>query len=63
MGNILRTYYAKSNKEHYTFRALNISDARHWIINHLDTSQEWTLGEVMNPPTQVDTVQYNNAHE
>jgi hypothetical protein len=49
MGNILRTYYAKSEFEHYTFRASNISDARYWIINHLDCSQEWTLEEVINP--------------
>ena len=47
----MRTYYAKSNKEHYTFRAKNIYEARTWIINHLDTSQEWTLGEVINPTT------------
>jgi hypothetical protein len=52
----IKTYYAKSNKEHYTFRALDLSDARYWIINHLDCSQEWTLGEVLNPTTQVDTV-------
>jgi hypothetical protein len=57
----MKTYFAYSKKEQHQFKALNISDARHWIINHLDTSQEWTLGEVMNPTTQVDTVQYNNA--
>jgi len=43
----MKTYYAKSNKEHYTFRALDLSDARNWIINHLDTSQEWVFGEVL----------------
>ena len=45
----MRTYYARSEKEHYTFRAKNISDARIWIENHLDCSQQWTFGEVMNP--------------
>jgi hypothetical protein len=59
----MKTYFAYSKKEKHQFKALNISDARHWIINHLDTSQEWTLGEVLNPTTQVDNVQYNNAHE
>ena len=43
--------------------AWNIHEARTWIQNHLDCSQEWTLGEVLNPTTQVDTVQYNNAHK
>jgi len=59
----MKTYFAYSKKEKHQFKALNISDARNWIINHLDTSQEWTLGEVLNPTRQVDTVQYNNAHE
>jgi len=48
----MKTYYAKSNKEHYTFRALDLSDARTWIQNHLDCSQEWTLGELLNPTRQ-----------
>lgn len=45
----MKTFYAKSKKEHYTFRALTLADARNWIINHLDCSQEWTLGEIINP--------------
>lgn len=45
----MRTYYAKSSKEHYTFRASNISDAKHWVINHLDSSKEWIVGEIINP--------------
>jgi hypothetical protein len=48
----MKTYYAKSKTEHYTFRAKNISDARNWIINHLDCSQEWTLGQIINPTKQ-----------
>jgi hypothetical protein len=45
----MKTYFAYSKKEKHQFKASNISDARHWIINHLDTSQEWTIGEVLNP--------------
>jgi|688.fasta_scaffold1484367_2 hypothetical protein len=52
----MKTYYAKSKTESYTFRASNISDARQWIINHLDTSQEWTLGEVLNPTRQLSDI-------
>ena len=48
----MKTYYAKSEFEHYIFRASNISDARYWVINHLDCSQEWTIGEVINPTRQ-----------
>ena len=48
----MKTYYAKSVKESYEFKAWNIHEARHWIINHLDCSQEWTLGEVINPTRQ-----------
>lgn len=45
----MKTFYATSKVEHYTFKATNISDARHWVINHLDLSLEWTIGEVINP--------------
>lgn len=51
----MKTYFAYSSKEQYHFKAKNISDAKTWIQNHLDCSQEWTLGEVINPtikPTQ-----------
>jgi hypothetical protein len=54
----MKTYYAKSEKEHYTFRAENISDARHWVINHLDCSQNWTTGEVINPTRQPNEATY-----
>lgn len=45
----MKTYYARSSKGHYRFVALNLYEARTWIINHLDTSYEWTLGEILNP--------------
>jgi|LakMenE18May11ns_1017448.scaffolds.fasta_scaffold9701880_5 hypothetical protein len=46
---IEKSYFAKSKKEYYTFRATDNEDARHWIINHLDTSQEWNYGLVVYP--------------
>ena len=49
MGDIMKTYFAYSSKEQYQFKAKNIYEARTWIINHLDTSYEWTLGEIINP--------------
>lgn len=46
----MKKFYATSNTgTHYEFNASNISDARHWVINHLDLSQEWTIGELVNP--------------
>jgi hypothetical protein len=45
----MKTYFAYSSKEQYQFKAKNIYEARTWIINHLDTSYEWTLGEIINP--------------
>lgn len=45
----MKTYYARSSKGYYSFVALNLYEARTWIINHLDTSYEWTLGEIINP--------------
>ena len=48
----MKTYYAKSKTESYTFMAWNIHEARTWIQNHLDCSQEWTVGEVINPTRQ-----------
>jgi len=61
----MKTYFAYSNKEQHQFKALNILDARAWIVNHLDCSQEWTLGEVLNPTRQPNeaTQRYNNTHE
>ena len=48
----MKTYYAKSKTESYTFMAWNIHEARTWIQNHLDCSQEWTIGEIINPTRQ-----------
>lgn len=45
----MKTYFAYSKNEQHQFQAKNIFDARNWIINHLDCSQEWTLGQVINP--------------
>ena len=32
-----------TNTETHTFGAESDSDARHWVINHLDTSKQWTV--------------------
>jgi len=57
----MKTYYAKSKKESYTFMAWNIHEARTWIQNHLDCSQEWTLGEVLNPTRQPSDSRVSNT--
>jgi len=49
----MKTFYATSRVAHYTFEAINISDARHWVINHLDMSLNWTIGEVINPTEET----------
>jgi hypothetical protein len=45
----MKTYFAYSTKEQHIFEAKNISEARDWITNHLDCSQEWKIGEIINP--------------
>jgi hypothetical protein len=45
----MRTYYASSENGYYRFVAKNISEAKHWVINHLDSSKEWIVGEIINP--------------
>jgi len=42
------TYSAKCKEtgEHYTFRAWSIEDAKHWVINHLDTSKQWEVKSI-----------------
>lgn len=32
-----------SPDEEHKFKALNLYDARHWVINHLDCSYEWNI--------------------
>jgi len=38
-------YVASSDDERKSFVALNDTEARHWVINHLDTSKEWSITE------------------
>lgn len=64
----MKTFYATSEiGGHYTFEATNISDARHWVINHLDISLEWTLGELINPVkkmiNEIDLLREELAYE
>ena len=44
----MNTYLITNNKnsEIYTKDVLNTSEARHWIINHLDLSNEWSINPV-----------------
>jgi hypothetical protein len=44
----MNTYLITNNKnsESYTKDFLNTSEARHWIINHLDLSNEWSINPV-----------------
>ena len=34
--------------ESYTIKAESVSDARHWIINHLDCSRAWKITNLEN---------------
>jgi len=44
----MNTYLITNNKnsDSYTKDFLNTSEARHWIINHLDLSNEWSINPV-----------------
>lgn len=41
-------YEVHSNKEYgfYTIEADQETDVRHWVINHLDLSQDWYIVKV-----------------
>ena len=41
----MRKYLITNNKdnERYNKEFENETEARHWIINHLDTSKQWTI--------------------
>ena len=45
----MKTFFALSRLEKHYFMSWNIHEARTWVQNHLDCSQEWTIGEVLNP--------------
>ena len=38
-----RQYSGQSDINSVTFRVNNLSDARHWVINHLDCSYQWDI--------------------
>ena len=44
----MNTYLITNNKnsDSYTKDFLDTSEARHWIINHLDLSNEWSINSV-----------------
>ena len=35
--------YGFNPLERHTFKAINMIDARNWIVNHLDTSIKWQI--------------------
>lgn len=39
-------YNGYTGEEQYDFEAENMEEARHWVINHLDCSCEWTIKEL-----------------
>ncbi len=41
----MNTYIASSDKlkREVVFKAENETEARHWVINHLDLSGNWTI--------------------
>ena len=44
----MNTYLITNNKnlDNYTRQFLNESEAKHWVINHLDLSNEWNIKKV-----------------
>jgi hypothetical protein len=48
--NMKKTFaaYCAATKEHYTFRAVDLLDAKHWVINHLDCSKQWEVYSIDN---------------
>lgn len=43
--DIEKTYIARSKNEEEKFKAFSYEEARHWVINHLDTSLTWDVEE------------------
>ena len=35
----------KKNAKKFTIKRKNYDEAKHWLINHLDLSEEWTIKE------------------
>ena len=40
--------------ESYEFRAKDAEDARHWVINHLDCSNEWTVFNLEDEEAEIE---------
>ena len=36
----------KKNAKKFTIKRKNYDEAKHWLINHLDLSEEWTIKEI-----------------
>jgi len=45
----MKTFYFEAvnekTKENYVIQANDSAEARHWVINHLDLSLNWTVRE------------------
>ena len=46
----MKTFYFKAENQNKTInhiiQANDSTEARHWVINHLDLSENWTVTEV-----------------
>tara|TARA_R100001594_G_scaffold35110_1_gene64242 strand:- start:202 stop:489 length:288 start_codon:yes stop_codon:yes gene_type:complete len=36
----------KKNSKKFTIKRKNYAEAKYWLINHLDLSEEWTIKEI-----------------
>ena len=36
----------KKNAKKFTIKRKNYAEAKYWLINHLDLSEEWTIKEI-----------------
>ena len=52
-------YNNKNEYENYKKEFSNLSDARHWIINHLDLSNEWNI----KPIKKVHHTEYKKNYK
>jgi hypothetical protein len=59
---IMNTYLITNNKNSDSYREdfLTMSEAKHWTINHLDLSNEWTIKEWINENERGKNDKTNN---
>lgn len=54
-------YLIKSEDEHYIKQLNSKTDARHWIINHLDLSKQWDIHKLISED-DYDMIAEENRH-